>query len=40
MMDNGKEMFGKDMEFKFGLMEQNMKDIGKMVKLMDKVCSH
>jgi hypothetical protein len=36
MMANGKVPTDKDMVNKFGRMEQNIKDIGKIIKLMEK----
>jgi hypothetical protein len=36
MMGNGKVIVEKDMVFKFGLMEQGTKAIGKIIKLMGK----
>jgi hypothetical protein len=36
MMDNGKEIVVKDMEFKCGQMVQDIKEIGKIIKLMVK----
>lgn len=33
---NGKAKIGMDLEYKFGLMELNMKDIGKIIRLMGK----
>lgn len=37
MRENGLDNVEMDLEFKFGQMELNMKDIGKKIGLMEKV---